>query len=46
VVWVRQGKGNKDRVVPIGERACAWVRKYLGQVRRTTFRDKTRLRCS
>lgn len=33
VVWVRQGKGNKDRVVPIGERACAWVRKYLGQVR-------------
>src|SRR5882757_2133258 len=33
VVWVRQGKGNRDRVVPIGERACAWVRKYLGQVR-------------
>jgi integrase/recombinase XerD len=30
---VRQGKGNKDRVVPIGERACAWVDKYLREVR-------------
>ena len=25
---VRQGKGKKDRVVPIGERAIAWVEKY------------------
>jgi integrase/recombinase XerD len=27
-VFVRQGKGRKDRFVPIGERALAWVRKY------------------
>ncbi len=33
VIWVRQGKGNKDRVVPIGERACAWVTKYLCDAR-------------
>lgn len=33
LVTVRQGKGNKDRVVPIGERALAWVDKYLNQVR-------------
>ena len=33
VLWVRQGKGNKDRVVPIGARACAWVEKYLNDVR-------------
>jgi integrase/recombinase XerD len=30
---VRQGKGKKDRLVPAGERALAWVRKYLGEVR-------------
>jgi integrase/recombinase XerD len=27
-VFVRQGKGRKDRFVPIGERALAWVKKY------------------
>lgn len=27
-VMVRRGKGNKDRVVPIGERALAWVGRY------------------
>ena len=26
---VREGKGRKDRVVPIGERALAWVERYL-----------------
>jgi integrase/recombinase XerD len=30
---VRQGKGRKDRVVPIGERASAWVTKYVRDVR-------------
>ncbi|MEO6575877.1 MAG: site-specific tyrosine recombinase XerC [Polyangiaceae bacterium] len=30
---VRQGKGTKDRMVPIGERALAWVAKYLSEVR-------------
>ena len=32
-VFVRQGKGAKDRVVPIGERACLWIERYLFQVR-------------
>lgn len=30
---VRQGKGKKDRMVPIGERAIAWMQKYLFEVR-------------
>ncbi len=32
-VWVRQGKGRKDRVVPLGERALAWVLKYIDEAR-------------
>ena len=32
-VFVRQGKGCKDRVVPIGERALAWLGKYLADAR-------------
>lgn len=32
-VMIRQGKGKKDRMVPIGERALAWIAKYAGDVR-------------
>ena len=30
---VRQGKGKKDRMVPIGERAVAWIERYLDEAR-------------
>jgi integrase/recombinase XerD len=32
-VFVRQGKGKKDRVVPIGRRAIAWIERYLLEIR-------------
>ena len=32
-VLVREGKGGKDRIVPIGDRAVAWMQKYLSDVR-------------
>lgn len=32
-VSVRLGKGRKDRVVPIGERALAWVARYRDECR-------------
>lgn len=30
---VRQGKGRKDRMLPIGERAAYWVGRYVNEVR-------------
>jgi integrase/recombinase XerD len=33
LVVVRQGKGKKDRYVPIGERAAAWLQKYSMEAR-------------
>lgn len=32
-VYVKEGKGKKDRIVPIGLRAIAWIRKYLDEAR-------------
>jgi integrase len=32
-VMIRQGKGRKDRMVPIGERALEWIAKYRDDVR-------------
>ena len=33
IVNVREGKGSRDRMIPIGERALAWVEKYLNESR-------------
>ena len=32
-VMIRQGKGKKDRMIPIGERAIRWIEKYRDEVR-------------
>jgi integrase/recombinase XerD len=40
-LFVRQGKGARDRFVPIGERACEWVLRYLGEVRPELDRSRS-----
>ncbi|MBI4713456.1 MAG: tyrosine-type recombinase/integrase, partial [Planctomycetes bacterium] len=30
---VNQGKGNKDRIVPLGKIACYWLKEYIRRVR-------------
>jgi integrase/recombinase XerD len=39
LVLIRQGKGRRDRVVPIGPRALGWVARYLAAVRPRHVRD-------
>ena len=33
ILTVRQGKGNKDRIVPIGTRALTWIEKWTSDIR-------------
>jgi len=32
-VYIRKGKGQKDRLIPIGERAMHWLVRYINQAR-------------
>lgn len=38
-IFIRQGKGKKDRVIPIGDRAIAWINRYLEEVRPSLARE-------
>jgi integrase/recombinase XerD len=33
LVTIREGKGRRDRVVPVGDRALAWLDRYLTELR-------------
>lgn len=39
VVLIRNGKGKKDRYTPIGERALAWIDRYLTEARPKLTQD-------
>lgn len=39
-LMVRQGKGKKDRLLPLSERAAAWIEKYLEEARFTLLRGR------
>ncbi|WP_243350669.1 site-specific tyrosine recombinase XerC [Stenotrophomonas acidaminiphila] len=41
LVFVREGKGRRDRVVPLGERAAGWLDKYLAEARPQLLADQT-----
>ena len=32
-LFIREGKGRKDRMIPIGERALKWIDKYMFEIR-------------
>jgi len=40
-VHVRKGKGNKDRLIPVGQRAINWIEHYLTKVRDQLIMDIT-----
>lgn len=42
LLLVNQGKGKKDRVVPIGDRALFWIDRYVKEVRPNLLRRKVR----
>lgn len=35
------GKGNKERLVPLGQVACEWIEKYLQQARASLYKSAT-----
>lgn len=41
ILTIRKGKGNKDRVVPVGQRALRWLQKYLADVRPALVRHSS-----
>ncbi len=45
IIFIKEGKGRKDRVVPVGERALKWLRKYIDDGRETmlVYEDETAL---
>ncbi len=43
LIFVRLGKGRKDRVVPVGPRARRWLTRYVSEVRGTLLNGRPSL---
>ncbi len=41
LIFIEQSKNKKDRVVPVGSNALAWIKKYLQEVRHRYIKDKS-----
>jgi integrase/recombinase XerD len=44
LLFIRQGKGSKQRMIPIGASALAWLRRYLDEVRPVLTREALPIR--
>ncbi len=41
LLFIEQSKNRKDRIVPVGMKALAWIEKYLKEVRPRYIKDKS-----
>jgi len=41
LLFIEQSKNRKDRIVPVGMKALAWIKKYLKEVRPRYIKDKS-----
>ena len=41
LLFIRQSKGRKDRIVPVGKYALSWVQRYLAEIRPRYAKDKS-----
>ena len=39
LIFIREGKGRRDRIIPIGQRALGWIGKYLSSARENMVKD-------
>lgn len=39
-LFIRQGKGNKDRLVPLSKQSLTWLNRYLDQIRPVLIMNK------
>ena len=39
LILIKEGKGRRDRIIPVGRRALGWVGKYLSSARENMIKD-------